>query len=251
MTMLLQLKEAIMRKKKIAQKAKKQRKKNWKSGLQAGCLALGMATAWGGETRGDVISLVSITPTTTISKAFLYYGNNISTADIMSLGTLSAGQTTTFSHTEFYWEDYANAYTEVNGHRPLYVLIGLYGDENNPGVAISFPSADPVTIPKQWSQIFETTKKDYWDYSEAEVIDCVNQGTVGDFLYVYGDNHYGLFDPPPCGTEYGHEGKIVCFSNPTLGGVVTVDVVPEPAAWVLLVTASSALLFWRRDLLRR
>jgi hypothetical protein len=232
-----------MRKKKNAKT-----RRHWKSKLKTGCLALGMATAWGAPAQGDVISLVSVTPATTINKAYLYYGNNISTADIMSLGTLPGGQTTTFSHTDFYWEDYPNAYTEENGHYPWYTLIGLYGDPNHPGVAISFPNDNPITLPLSWPQIFETTQHDYWNYTEAEVIDLVNRGSPGGFLYTYGDDY--IFDHPPCGTEYGHEGTIVCFSDPTFGGVITVDIVPEPAAWALLIGLAGSALLWRRDLFR-
>jgi hypothetical protein len=238
-----------MRKKNV-KKQKKQRK--WKSGLKAGCLALGMATAWGGEARSDVILQVSATPATTLTNAFVYYGNNASTAYLRSLGTLPGGQTTTLvdvipTNTEPSWWGDPDAYASGAS----YVIIGMYDEGGSPGVAISFPNDAPITTPKQWAEVFESSWNHGYDYSEAEIIGYLQAADYAEldrFLYNYGDVKRTR-NGHPCATEYGNQATLVNFSDPTFGGVVTVTLVPEPAAWVLLVTTAGTLLFWRRDLL--
>ncbi|MBN2023822.1 MAG: PEP-CTERM sorting domain-containing protein [Pirellulales bacterium] len=239
-----------MRKKMTVQKARKQRKKNWKSGLQAGCLALGMATAWGGEAHGDTLFQIAVTPSTDIRNAYVYYGSNTSGRLMTSLGTLLANETTIFLQT--HWAD-PEDFKSPEGHAdPAYALIGLYGDVNDPGIAISFPNDVPIRDHRTWASYFETTGFPAWDTSESEVIWKFDQaiggfdGYVETFIGIYGSH-----TSDPCGIPYGQTGTIVCFSDAQYGGVITVTPVPEPAAWILLVTATGALLFWRRDLLHR
>jgi hypothetical protein len=239
-----------MRKKKNPKK-----QHHWKSKIKAGCLALGMATAWGGEARGDIVSIGSVNPTIQLHNAFLYYGNNISTADMMSLGTLPVGETN-FSHTDFYWEDLPDAYSQIDGHRPGYVLIGLYG-ETQPGVAISFPNGTS----QSWSQIFESSSAYAWQrYPESTVAGYLQNALTSEddyyqllsFLRYYGDFKYKI-NGCPCATEYGHTGTIVCFSDPLPAGEIDVDIVPEPATWVFLIgLAGGAVIYsWNRNHARR
>jgi len=233
----------VMRKRKNSKKRRK-----WKSGLKAGCLALGLATAWGGEARGDVILQVTANLTKSLTDAFIYFNNNVTSGYMESLGTLSAGQTITKTYT--HWGTLDN-FTQKNGARSSYVMVGLYDDQGSPGVAVSFPNADPISGPVQWADIFGPSGVSYYHYTEAEVIGYVNQASAGtDYTplrYFLNDISYNAGE-----TEYGNESTIVCFSNPTSGGVMTVDVlpVPEPAAWMLFVGLSGAVLLWRRDLFR-
>jgi hypothetical protein len=246
-----------MQKTKSSKRRQKQGK--LKAGLKAGWLALGMATAWGGEARGEVIGHVSVTPTTTIHNAFLYYTNNVTTGDMKSLGTMPAGQTTQLSQTGFLVEE-VQGYQAQNGHRPTYMMVGLYDGDTGPGVVVSFPNADPVTSHKQWADIFLARPNPFEDYSEAAVIGYLQSAAPGNddyghlwnFLFDFGTSTYTYYGHP-CATEYAQQAVLVGFSEASNLGSAMVDVtaVPEPAAWVLLVGAAGAVLFWRRDLLGR
>jgi hypothetical protein len=237
-------------------KKKNSRKRKWKSGVKAGCLALGMATAWGGEASGDLIAYASITPEQTLTDAYVFFENNVTGGAILSLGTLPSGKTTYLEFEEVPYEGYTIAYQPVGGRRQPYVVIGLYDEGGAPGVAISFPDQTPINEGTSWDEIFNSypSEYDYANYTEAEVIDIL-QTAAGTSSWIdlwWFFTRYGSDYSSPCATEFGHEATLVCFSDATYGGVVTFDVVtvPEPAAWVLFVGLSVTVLLWRRDLFR-
>jgi hypothetical protein len=224
-----------------------------KSGIKAGCLALGMATAWGGEACGDPVSHITINSTVGISNAYLFYANNVTSADVKSLGNLTAGATTLSQWDFTPGED---AYGDNGtGHRPTYMMIGLYDYSGNPGVVVSFPNSYYELSNKQWADFFQSTPGHEYDRTEAQVVGYLQSAAtdfsaycgVCDFLRDFGNSRYDVCGHP-CATEYGQMATLVGFSGASLIGRVTVDVVPEPATWVLLIGAAGALLFWRRDL---
>jgi hypothetical protein len=224
-----------MNKKKNSKRQKKQTK--WKAGLKAGCLALGMATAWGGEARGDVILSVSATPTTRIYDAFVYYGVGVhSIVNIQSLGILEAGTTTNLSYP---------LPGEVNDYWSSYVLIGLYDAGGSEGMVISFPNDDPIMAQQEWADVFPRGYSPGY-YTESLLIDEVHQAVAGNAQTLGWDLYYlsGF-----CGKEMGQQSTLLRFSEASDGGFATVSIVPEPAAWILLIGAAGSLLFWRRDLL--
>ncbi|MBN2023600.1 MAG: hypothetical protein JW809_12515 [Pirellulales bacterium] len=237
-------------------KKKSRKRRSWRSGLKAGCVALGMATAWGGQADAGVMSLVSITPEVDLTHAFVYYGNNVTSGMIKSLGDLPGGQTTTVSQTGFI-VDFPQHYDETNGHRPTYAVIALYDEGGSPGVAISFPNDDPIAMNRSWDDIFRYSYYPGAGYDEEEVVNSLLQsenedpsgGPLDWFLCFAMSDSTATGDH--CATEYGQQATLICFSNATFGGTVTVDVVPipEPAAWVLVIGMAGALLWWRRDLL--
>jgi hypothetical protein len=234
----------------MSQKKNKSKNKNrkWKSGLKAGCLALGLATAWGGEAKAETLFEVSITPSTTLNNAYLYYGSNTSGNLMTSLGTLLAGETKTIIQT--HWANPEDFVSPEGYSQPAYALIGLYGDTSNPGIAISFPNDDLIQQHKTWADVFETTGVPAWDDSKEEVLYDFERAIGGFDGYLSTFISYkGGRDSTLCGTDYGQTGTIVCFSEATYGGTITVNMVPEPASWVLLIGAAGSLLFWRRDLL--
>ena len=213
---------------------KEKKKKKWKSKLQAGCLALGLATAWGAEARGEAILQVSATPAQTLTNAFVYYYANGSCNGLESLGTLPTGQTSVLSRTlPFDPDNYSNC---------GYVLIGLHDDGTSAGVTVSFPNDDILVLHSQWEEVF--------GFAEVDAIDALYQAGSGDVITLY---YLLYYNTNFVQTPRGNEGTLVSFSNPTFGGVVTVDIlpVPEPAAWVLLISLAGTVLLWRRDLIGR
>lgn len=68
---------------------------------KSACVALGLATAWGGESTADTRFQkfqLSITPAHDLLDAFVYYGNNTTGSPFLGLGYLNAGVTHTFVH---------------------------------------------------------------------------------------------------------------------------------------------------------
>jgi hypothetical protein len=235
-----------MSKKKNAKRQKKQGK--WKAGLKAGCLALGMATAWGGEARGDVTFEIAAMPNVSITEAFIYYGMNSSGGAVLSLGDLQAGVLTKRYQTFGYdIDEFTHGYGELHP----YVVVGLYNNGGNEGVAITFPNDNAITNNLSWSDIFESpSTPEYYRYTEAEVIDRIHTAsTLSIWPLENVLDYYGAYANKPCATLYNQQSVLTCFSDATFGGFVTVSVVPEPAAWILLIGAAGSLLFWRRDLL--
>jgi hypothetical protein len=222
--------------------------------LRAACLSIGLATAWGADAKADVTLKLSITPQHTLTNAIVLYANNVSTGIYRSLGTIPAGQTTTFIHTFLTtdsslasWQPDPNSYTSTPGRPAYYSLIATYQDAPTPGVTISFPNDSPVQNATSWSALF-IDPPNYpiypgHDFSEPNIINDLltnnpPQLSAG-FLY----DHNGSPYPPwqgntIAGTSYGSQGALINFSDPTSGGTIIVEVVPEPASACLLVTGA-------------
>ncbi|MBN2023599.1 MAG: hypothetical protein JW809_12510 [Pirellulales bacterium] len=218
---------------------KRLRRRIWRRGLEAGCVALGMATAWGGQARGEALLLAKAAPETALSDVFVYYTANNSFCGLESLGDIPAGETSLLYRSIIREkEDYA---------RGGFVVVGLYQEGAEEGVAISFANDDVLTSHTQWADLFESSPASHYNHTEAEVIDCLHQAAAGNTDPLWDVLYYGLSFPT--WSPYGHEATLVCFSDPTFGGTATVQVIPEPAAWVLVIGMAGALLWWRRDLL--
>ena len=228
-------------------KKKSKNGRKWRRGVQAGCLALGMATAWGGEARGSMYLNIAADATQTIDNVYVLYGIGYSGQGLQSLGTLPIG------HSTFALE------VPDGSYRPYYTMIGLLPEGASTGVAVSFPN--PVTMPASWADVFESGPISYYNRSEAEVVGYVENASNNPypllgFLSHYGDPTFGL-DNPPLATELGQTATLVGFSAPSAVGSVTVDIgsqplqasVPEPATWILFVGMAGSVLFWRRDLI--
>jgi hypothetical protein len=218
--------------------SKKQRK--WKMGLKAGCLALGMATAWGGEARSDVIMHVESNVNRTIYDAYVCYGiGQNSTAKVQSLGTLTSG----FIDQKYTLPGEVSDYTGY--YDGNFVFTGLFDDQGREGAAVSFPDTGVIDAHSDW--VFGTY------YTEPVLIDNIHKRSTGDTSEWLGWNLIEMRYARECGTPFGQTAHVACFSQATDGGAVkiSIEAVPEPAAWVLLVGAAGAMLFWRRDLLRR
>jgi hypothetical protein len=227
-------------------KNKKNRPSKWKSRLKAGCLALGMATAWGGEARSEVFLQVTANPTQTLTNAFVFYTGNNSINELASLGTITGGKETVL----FCPIDRDMTDVEFGSC----VLVGLYNDGTDLGVSISFPDDSVLHAQALWPQVFECAPVSHYRHTEQEYIDALNQATGGNLDPLYNCLYYRGSSPYPSFTRNGNEATLANFSDPatapTNGGSVTMvmTTVPEPSSMVLLIGAAGALLFWRRDL---
>jgi len=226
----------------------------------AACLSLGLATAWGNSASADATLRVDIAPQQTLSKALIYYGNNISTGVLRSLGTLPGGQTSTIFQTiateevpfEGNWTWDPDSYGPGSNKPAFYAVIGLYSGDAGPGVSISFPNQDPIDALATWSSIFERQDLSIpssFRFTEQEVVDGLTNTTqsqdfpplvIADRLHsllaIYGEPNGYMGGP--LATEYGQTATMVNFSNASFGGTVNVSLVPEPAACLLLVSAA-------------
>jgi hypothetical protein len=224
---------------------RKKKKGKWQQigrGLKTGCLALGMATAWGGEARSDVICEVSVRPTVALTDAWVFYGVNCTSGAMESLGALPANQTTVRTQS-------LTGYTPDNvwqdGRLLPYMLVGLYDDGGTPGVVVSFASGS--AMPDSWTQVFGSSPHSYYNYTEEEVIQGVHAastdpyGTLFWFMCDYGSGY-----SKPCATEYNQPSMLVGFSDPFDAGTATVRVVPEPSTFVLVLGAAGVFLLRRR-----
>jgi hypothetical protein len=228
---------------KKSKRSNSKKRSKWKMGIKAGCLALGMATAWGGEAKAELYLEVSAASTRTLTDVFVYYVGNNSFGALASLGTQPAGD-------------------PVHFFRPIpdlprdvvvsyYTVLGIYGDGT--GVAHSFSDDSVLTSHAQWSDVFESfTPNPAYNHSETEVIDALHQASAGNTDALWKCVYYCVAQYPRF-SALGEQAVLVNFTDPTPGGSVTINVttVPEPAAWILLVGAAGALLFWRSDLLTK
>jgi hypothetical protein len=211
-------------------------------GLKTGCLAIGMATAWGGEARSEVIFEISVRPTVALTDAWVFYNVNCTSGEMESLGALPANETTVRTQS-LTWYTPDNLWQD--GRLLPYMLVGLYDDGGTPGVVVSFPSGS--TMPGSWTQVFDSSPHSYYNYTEDEVVQGVHTastdpyGTLFWFMCDYGGRY-----PDPCATEYNQTSTLVGFSNPFDAGTATVRVVPEPSTYVLLLGAAGIFLLQRR-----
>lgn len=235
------------------------RRRKWKLKLAAGCLALGMATAWGGQSQASTVVTssgpyfnITMNTTQTIHDAFLCYVCNVSSPVFQSLGTLPQGPSTLSVAMNY------SGYMPEYGIAPYYGLLGLYGQGNSEGVVFAFPSSAGITPGTTWASIFQTGS--YYDESEADVIAMIH-GTATDQPVVGYDFGGFVLYASDYWLAYGEQADLIGFSDATpLGTLNTVigdaplpppqpTAVPEPASWVLLVGMAGVALVGRRKLL--
>ncbi len=214
--------------------------------FKAACLSLGLATAWGGEVQADLTLQVSVTPTRTLSNAFIYYGNNLSTGRFLPLGTLSENETSVFTHL-FSEQDSRHEFMDdiekilpKNDKVPGYFIAGLYDEDGTPGMTLSFPNTSVIDSGLSWNDVFPS-------FTEQGIVDNVLAGagsfsTLSGFVSEYGDNSY-LEDDGPLPTPYGQQSYLASFSAASPSGTAIVTVVPEPSGMALIATGAGALLF--------
>lgn len=208
---------------------------------KAAALAVGLATAWGGEASADVIMRLDVTPTRTLSNTYVYYANNISTASIRSLGVLPANQTTTFTHILNEQYDKKPEYLVPTPSYPRvgYWVIGVFEEGDTPSISVSFPSDSPITSGAQWSDIFgqqdELQLANFlmWSFDSESFLNS-------NFVAGYGNPGYKPNAILP--THYGEYGTLVNFSTAAFGGTVLATIVPEPTSIVLASAAGVFLM---------
>lgn len=228
------------------------------------CLSIGLASAWAAApSEADVTFVGSVTPTVDIDNAVIYYGNNVSTAGVAQLGSLTAGVTTEFTHT-FFTDDLrpnsADWVTDPNSYegdsnpafifgrlQPGYAFVGTYDDGGNLGVVVSFPDDSPIVAGSTFEETFNTDSS--FDPTEQQFLDALlavpSAFTLEDSFFLdINSLIQGVQDLIL--TPYGLETNLIAFSTAGPAGTITI-VVPEPASiGVVLCGAGSLLLRGRR-----
>jgi hypothetical protein len=209
--------------------------------LKQACLAIGLATAWGGEAEAGLTFEASITPSQTITNAWMYYHQNV-TSPLwgLSLGTLPANQTSEFSHPNQLANYPDSVWTAPNSNTG-YIIIGLYDEGGSPGVVVSMPNSHAINANLTWEQFFARPTAAY--QSEAQIVSELQQGNVPiEFLSEYAQ----YFDPPSgswvreLSTPLGKGATLVGFSTATFYGTAHVAL-PEPASLTLIVCTLGVL----------
>ena len=209
--------------------------------LKKACLAAGLATAWGGEAHADLTFEASITPTQTITNAWMFYHQNV-TSPLwgLSLGTLPANQTSQFLHPNQLTNFPDSIWTSPTATTG-YIIIGLYNEGGAPGVVVSMPNGNAISLAQTWEQYFARPSSDY--RTEAQIVADLQQGNVPtDFLAAYGD----YFDASSgnrlreLSTQLGKGATLVGFSTATFLGTAHVAL-PEPATLTLIVCTFGVL----------
>lgn len=182
---------------------------------------MGMVTAWGTEAVADTIPVrLSMTPEITLLNAHVLYGNNYSSGDLRSLGTIPEGLTSSFDHTV----DDTFVATP-----PTFAVVGLYDTGDVVGIAVSLRNNELIDN-ASWISVFGNNP-----FTEAEVIAELQAGRAGSFLRQYG--HPTYLSGWTSAIDFGGTGTLANFSEATFGGTVSVNVVPEPASFALVVSA--------------
>jgi hypothetical protein len=211
--------------------------------LRTAGLVLGLATAWGGEAQADVTLRLELTPEQTLTNAYVLYNNNVSTGLFRFLGTVPGGQTTVFHHPLLDgevlsdWQSQPESYVSFPGNGAAYSIIAVYGAAT--GVTVSFPNDDVVTQGKTWDELFNPTPP--FEYAEADIItDFQTNAPAYEALSLLGDHTRCPPYSTLLNTAYGSHATLVNFSDATFGGTAFARVVPEPASWILVVSAAGA-----------
>lgn len=211
---------------------RKRPRKRIRQRLKAAALAIGLATAWGGEACAETMVQLEVTPTRTLRDAWVYYANNQSSARFVSLGTLPENTTTTFLHVlngEF--EDRPSKLLPTLSNPNVgYWVIGVYDDGDASGIGVSFREETVVAPGTSWDDVFI--------YDEADIVDSLTTEftrTFGDFVDNYGNPLYRAEAILP--THYGTHSTLVNFSDAEFGGTALATIVPEPSSIILVGTA--------------
>jgi len=205
----------------------------------ARCLTVALATAWGGAACTGAAAAATVhlevTPTQTLTTAYaVYYNKNSSGVFSFPLGTLPAGQTTSFDH-DFPFVDPSafdpsppfTQYWEPVG----YGIVGLFGEGDATGATFSFQNSDAIDSGATFESLFTAQN----GFTEASFISTLNSFPTFAGSWVNTFDH--LLKVP-----YGSQATLVNFSTAAFGGTA-IATVPEPAGWVLLVLGGGAF-FW-------
>jgi hypothetical protein len=214
-------------------------RKKLRQRLKAAALAIGLATAWGGEANAEVLLQLDISPTRTLRDAYVYYANNISSARFISLGTLPENETSTFYHLLDGQFDDAPQKLLPTSDRPNvgYWVIGVYDEENASGIGVSFRNETVVSEGTPWSSVF-------FGPNEQTIAGALTTSSFLDFTFrsfidMYGNPSYTPSAKLP--THYGEYSTLVNFSDATYGGTAIARIVPEPSS-IILVGAAGVFL---------
>jgi hypothetical protein len=219
--------------------------------LRTAGLALGLATAWGAETQADVTLRLELTPQQTLTNAYVLYNNNVSTGLFKFLGIVPGGQTTVFLHelrdgeVLSDWQSQPESYTSSGNYPAVYSIIALYGSGPETGVTVSFPNDDVVTQGKTWDELFNPAPP--FGYDRADIISDLQTNVPPYEAFSLLDD-YTKYPPYSTllNTEYGSYATLVNFSTATFGGTALARVLPEPAGWILFVSAAGVACALRR-----
>jgi hypothetical protein len=208
--------------------------------VRALCLSVGLATAWGGtqQADADITFDVSIESQVTLSKAYVSFGNNISTPVVIPLGRIEAGvpfhSQITLTDNPYQWQADPSIYELITPspyydyHDPRWTILALYGNDSVDGVAMAFRDSLPISDGTTFEDVFTLE----WDsFSEEEIIDLLESGDgdkIDSILYfvtdVRGNRAPLRYISIPL---YGETGVLTTFSTAGFGGNATVSIVPE------------------------
>lgn len=223
------------------QAARKSRSKRGRKKFLGACLSATLATAWAGTADSKDIH-VTILPTVTMHSAWLVFHYSNASPDFLYLGTLSGNETNAFN----YYNIPDTQFDPSNSGIPTgYEFIGAHVGEDPTGLAVGFPSDSPIQQGQSFSDAFPPVPG--ITFNEADLLVSITHNHYGDYLF---DEFLSIY-LSQLSTPYGVQGTIVNFTGASFGGTIDVDVVPEPASWILLVSAagmSTVLARGRREL---
>jgi hypothetical protein len=205
--------------------------------LKTACLAVGLATAWGGQANAgpsqsaDQIQL-TIDPNQNLSHVYFLYATNATgePVKVLSLPDLIAGVSTTETVV------IQNGFSQGPFNQIVYSVIGLY-DETNQLVTIGFNS------PAAASVIGTNFNTEFPSFTESGIATALLNNdvtTISNFLF-----RTVIFGPEfeiPVGTS----GELVNFSGGTVGGSLSATFVPEPSPALLASFGALTLLIFHR-----
>ncbi|WP_425399548.1 hypothetical protein [Aeoliella sp.] len=218
----------------------------------AGCIALGLATAWG-EAEADIAFKVEVTPAHDLLDAFVYYGNNSTGGGIFQMGPIKAGDTYTlvqrYPGVPGTFVDDTPKYYEDGGSFPAgFGVGGIYEREDGFGLALSLPTDSPIETRQSWEGLFDLSDSPISGLvvipSEQEVVDEYLEA-LEDTTYRLSEtslktiyqsyttvfNYYELNEhlrEQQHVTAYGKQATLISFRDTRFAGTAIVTIVPEP-----------------------
>jgi hypothetical protein len=206
--------------------------------LKAACLAVGLATAWGGQTDAGVVPpseeiQLTINPSNNLSHVYFFYATNAtglgSANTLTALPNLTAGVSTT----ETFFATPAGNYLD-----PLrfYGVVGLY-DETNKLITLSMTSVEAGNV--IGTRDFSTEFSGFTEDSLATALLSNDTFTITTFFWEY---EAGRATDIPIGTS----GQLVNFSLGSDGGSLSATIVPEPSPALLVSAAALAIFAFHR-----
>lgn len=234
----------------------------------AGCVALGLATAWGGEADADITFKVEVTPAHDLMDAFVYFGNNATGANAYPLGSLSADEPHTFllnlpGSSGFYLDDTPEYYQPGGNAEIGFAVGGIYELDGEHGIVVSYIDSSPIDTQQSWEELIDFARPWHPESSEDELVDEYfaelarglhhwNWTTLAELV---GSSKF-LTDIPeypegysqrPLLADYGSEATLIAFGPTRFAGTANVTIVPEPTSIVLLVTTFGMIAIYARS----